>query len=203
MEREVFNYPRVTEIIKATESKEKRKRLLKWEKTLEKIHGTEGKDRIKEEILQNGTDLHEAIAIYLYSNTHKDHPQFNIILPLLKIIEKAPSIFIEYPLFSHEYQFKGTTDLICSNFENKLTIFDWTTSKNPKRRAWIEHKFIQAGAYSIMAKEDLKLEPEQLCVVVVSQKLQIFDDSPKKWEDKFLERLEKFRYPIAKSEIPF
>ncbi len=73
--------------------------------------------------------------------------------------------------------------------EGLTTNVDWTTSQRPKRKQWIEHKFLQAGAYSIACSKDV----EQMAVVVVTtKKYQLFTDEPKKWEDAFLEKLDEF-----------
>ncbi|BAQ65580.1 hypothetical protein [Geminocystis sp. NIES-3709] len=193
------DYPRVTTIIEETKDPEKEKALLKWMKKLEKIHGVEGAQLERQKILDNGTALHKAIEDFLHSigTNESDHPMLRTIIPFLRLLikDKDNELIIEKRLFCHKYKFKGKPDLICSNFEGLSTIFDWTTSTQAKKKQWIEHKFIQAGAYAI-ACEEIGIKIEQLAVVVVCKnprKFQIFTEPPKQWRIEFLKRLGQYQ----------
>jgi len=189
------NYPRVTTIIQETENPEKRQKLLKWMKKMEKIHGVDGAIIERQKILDNGTNLHQAIEDYLFSKENPvDHPSLNLIIPLLKVIKNEGDLIIEKRLFCHKHKFKGQPDLIC-NFEGSPTIIDWTSSQRMKKKPWLEHKFIQAGAYSI-ACEEIGIKINQLAVVVICgspRTYQVFTDSPKPWRIEFLKRLGQYQ----------
>lgn len=189
------NYPRVTHIIQQTEDLAKRQKLLKWIKKMEKIHGLEGAEIERQKILDNGTDLHQAIEDYLTKKKEAlEHSSLQLIIPFLKIIKNEGNLIIEKRLFCHKYQYQGKPDLIC-NFEGSRTIIDWTTSQRMKQKEWLEHKFIQAGAYAI-ACEEIGIKINQLAVVVICanpRTFQVFTDSPKEWRINFLHRLGKFK----------
>lgn len=191
------NYDRVTKILEATEDPEKRKKILRWRKKLEKVHGVEGANQVREDILQNGTNTHLAIQKYLSDEilSEKDIDIYPLI-PLLDLIKQQSDILIiEKRIYCDNLKIQGQPDLICT-FGGKTTIVDWTTSSTLKKRAWIDHKFIQAGAYSLLAKEERILNVEQLAVVVYIASLgryQLFiEDDPSLYQKAFLNRLEQF-----------
>ncbi len=184
-------YPRVTSIIGATSDPKKEKALARWRAKLEKIHGVEGAVVERQKILDNGTAFHSSVERFLKREKDtEEHDYFCNVRPLVSLVRQTSEfLIVEERLFCHEHQYQGQPDLICQ-MEGLTTIVDWTTSQRPKRKKWIEHKFLQAGAYSIACSKDV----EQLAVVVVTpKKYQLFTDDPKKWEDAFLERLDAFK----------
>lgn len=197
------DYPRVTQVLSATEDKEKSAALLRWQKKMEKVHGIEGAKRERNAILRHGTDTHTAIEKYLADDPYDGHIDISGLHSFLDIIKtQSKLLVIEDRLFCHKYKFQGKPDLICVH-NGLTTIFDWTTSKALKKRAWIEHKFIQAGAYSIAARLERNMKVEQLGVVVVVEgrkKPQTFftdsedpNESVEHYQKVFLDRLEQFK----------
>lgn len=195
-------YPRVTEIISATDSEENKKRLLRWQKKMEKLHGIEGAKRVKQDILDNGTNFHQSVEDFLYQKVlDNPHPSLPIVIPFLRSLKSSEKI-IEKRLYCHKYRYQGKPDLIC-NYYGEYTVFDWTTSQALKKKEWVEHKFLQAGAYAIASEEELGLKIRQLSVVVVvdsKQKYQLFTESPTKWKEAFLERLKQY-YSEVKQNV--
>lgn len=190
------NYPRVTQIISATDSQEKKDRIRKWRKKMDSLHGDDGGKIEIDKIRQNGTDLHEAIANYLVLGAESKHPQFPIIKPFLNVLKKNASIQkarIEQRLYHHKLKFTGQPDLII-DYVGERVVIDWTTTQYPKKKQWLEHKFIQAGAYALMI-EELKHEPpiDTLIVVAISPtNYRIFSENPHSWKNEFLNRLQKY-----------
>jgi hypothetical protein len=188
------DYPRVTTIIAETEDAKKKQNLLKWMKKMQKIHGIEGAEIERQKILDNGTSLHQAIEDYLSGKEPLDHPQFTAVLPFLKLIKQSNDLILEKRLFCHKYKYQGKPDLI-GIYDGLTTIIDWTTSLQLKRKEWVDHKFLQAGAYAI-ACEEIGIEIQQLAVVTICQNprtFQIFTDPPYKWRIEFLKRLGKYK----------
>lgn len=192
------DYARVTEIISVTEDPEKRQKLLKWIKKMEKIHGVEGAEIHRQNILDNGTNLHQSIEDYLSDKKESfEHSALRLVTPLLKVIksQKDQQLIIEKRLHCHKYKFKGKPDLICE-FEDLPTIIDWTTSLQIKQKKWVDHKFIQAGAYAIATELELGIKVKQLAVVVICEsanRCQVFTDTPKQWRLEFLKRLGQYQ----------
>lgn len=193
---EYSHYPRVTTIISETEPPEKRKKLLRWMKKLEKIHGVEGAVRERQAILDNGTAVHDSIEKFLIdSPDYKGlHPQAVSLYGFLNNLKfNSEKIIVEQRLFCHKYQFQGKPDLICQ-LDGMLTILDWTTSAQRKKKEWVEHKFLQAGAYAI-ACDEMGMQIQQLAVIVICNNPrihQLFVEPPKQWRIDFLKRLGEY-----------
>lgn len=187
-----YKYPRVTEIIEATTPSWKKLALMKWRKRMEKIHGVEGAALEKEKKLANGTALHKSIANYLLG-IEEENPHYLMknVKAILSIVKNSPILKVEKFVVSHKHQYQGTCDCICE-WEGLPTVIDWTSNNGvaPKKKAWIEHKFIQAGAYSLAEKEMHKTKIEALSVIVIGEKkAQIFTDPCDHWESEFISRL--------------
>ena len=192
-----FNYPRVTSIIDATRSPESQRKLIAWQRKQVQIYGLEQAEKNQQQTLDNGTALHADIENFLlYPNHEATHLWFKNIQPyLLKLKSDNSSqsdFVIEKRLFSHKYRYTGKPDLIVKNLDGLATIIDWRTSGYRKKKKYIEDKFIQAGAYSIACAE-IGMKIEQLAVVVINPKgFQEFIDTPKRWKQTFLDRLEQY-----------
>jgi ATP-dependent exoDNAse (exonuclease V) beta subunit len=192
-----FNYPRVTTIIRDTEPPEKRQALMRWEKKMQQVHGIDGAKTEHQKILDNGTNVHTSIEKFLADDPLQEGmlPQLRPMFGLLnKIKVESPRLLIENQLYSHKYKFQGKSDLVCI-YNEKWTVVDWTTSYQKKSLKYLDHKFIQAGAYAI-ALEEKKIRIQQLMVVVLvdtPSTYQIFTECPRKWRIEFLKRLGQYR----------
>ena len=192
----IDKYPRVTEIIRATETAQEVKKLMAWIAKMEKIHGKEKAEKNRQEILDNGTALHLSIAKYLADDIIEPlpHKKLPTIKPFLDLVKLSPRLIIEKRLYSHKYKFTGQPDLICT-FNDVITIIDWTTSQRLKKKPYVARKFIQAGAYAIAVEETLNIKIKQLAVVTIVDNpntYQIFTEDPKEWRLNFLARLGKY-----------
>ena len=75
---------------------------------------------------------------------------------------------LEAPLWSHNLRLAGRVDCV-AEFDGKLSIIDfkgWTRKKNPSK---ISNYFCQATAYSIMWKEMMGENIEQIVVLISSE----------------------------------
>jgi hypothetical protein len=192
------NYPRVTTIISETEPPEKRKKLLRWMKKLEKVHGVEGAERERQAILDNGTSVHDSIEKFLTESPDYNglHPQAVSLYGFLNNLKHSNNelMIVEQRLYCHKYKFQGKPDLICE-LNGLPTIIDWTTSAKWKKKEWVEHKFLQAGAYAI-ACDEMNLPIKQLAVVSICNNprtYQLFTEPPKQWRIDFLKRLGEYQ----------
>jgi hypothetical protein len=187
------HYPRVTSIIEATSDDTKVQALMKWQKKLEKIHGIEGAKIERQKILDNGTNLHQSIEDYLNEKEPLEHHLFSAVLPLLKVVKQSEDLILERRIFCHQYKYQGKPDCIAT-YDGLKTVIDWTTSVRLKRKEWVAHKFLQAGAYAI-ACEEIGIKIEQLAVVVVCNEpktYQVFSEEPTQWKLMFLDCLNKY-----------
>lgn len=182
---------RVTEILQETQSEEKRKALIKWQKTLQKKLGIEEAERKRQEILDNGTLTHDLIERYLTKEDTIINPKIEHVRPLLNLLLNShDNLTIEKRYWNDRLKITGKIDCSFTDDKKLLNILDWTTSKNFKLRGWIEEKFIQMGAYSLLTPR----RADRLnCVVILPRKYQIFEESDvEKYEEAFIKRLNQF-----------
>jgi ATP-dependent exoDNAse (exonuclease V) beta subunit len=86
-------------------------------------------------------------------------------------------ILMEEPLYSHEHQFAGTPDLVCTLDKGRtLTIVDWKTDSVPRDKAEEGERSIkylwQMSAYAIAYREMFKVSIRKACIVRASKDLQ-------------------------------
>lgn len=185
----------VTEILSQTKSKEDSDRLRKWQKKMDKVNGQKSAEEARDEAKARGTLTHSFIENYLKGEIAPDTiPENNFcqkVTPILKLIEND---WVEIEKFTYSNKgYAGRFDLL-ANFENKLTIFDWKTSKRAKRKQWLEDAFIQTTAYALAENERSNLKIDQVCVVVISpEQCQIFTESPEDYKELWNARLQQFK----------
>ena len=80
--------------------------------------------------------------------------------------------FQEAPLYSDYIKVAGRVDLI-AEWEGKLSIIDFKTSRKPKKREWIKNYFMQESFYAVAFEERTKKPIKQLVTIVM-----VDDDSP-------------------------
>ena len=59
----------------------------------------------------------------------------------------------------------GQVDCI-AEYDGKLSVIDFKTSKKKKPEAWIQNYFVQAAAYSFMFEERTNLQIPQLVIMI-------------------------------------
>jgi hypothetical protein len=189
-----FNYPSVTTIRDATESKDKQANLRKWQHKMDRINGNGSANRYAADRAQEGKDIHQQIADYIKGETSElpNSPYLNKAGSMLRLFRQTHwhvEYFLAHP---HPQGYAGTLDLIAP-FEDTITVFDWTTSKRPKIKAWLSKKFIQCTAYAIAWEKNFHQKPSQVGVIVLTAKgMQLFTDPTEKWEQDWRDRLHLF-----------
>lgn len=107
--------------------------------------------------------------------------------------------YIESPLYSLEFGVAGRTDCI-ADFDDKLSIIDFKTSRKFKQESWIEDYFIQGCAYSLMHEEltGIPIEQSVIIISVDNEPLpQIFFVENKHYVDQLKEKINKFYKEVA------
>jgi genome maintenance exonuclease 1 len=85
---------------------------------------------------------------------------------------------LEAPLYSHTLRLAGRTDCI-AEYDGKLSIIDFKTSKKEKKLEWIENYFIQGTIYSLMYEELTGLKAKNVVIILVT-----YDCEPFVWVQK-------------------
>lgn len=146
--------------------------------------GEEEVSKRSEQAKRRGTAVHAIIEQYLLNNKRyaKGHMPANLIMfeYMRKVLDKRVGVIrgIETGLWSHELMLAGRTDMI-AEFDNKLSIVDFKTSKWPKDESKIEGYFIQTTIYAMMVEEitDLKIDQIAILIGVDDEEAQVFTKS--------------------------
>lgn len=188
--------PRVTEIIRATESQEDRERLRRWQHKMDKIHGEGGADQARDQAAARGTNFHQKIQDYIVSGgtapTFEDpKEQTRWERGIAKIDAFAPFIYgMEIPVENRFLGYRGTFDAIA--FKECPSLIDWKTTNRMKREEWIEGYQLQITAYA-MACEEYGLEIDTGHIIIFGPKrCQHFIVKIPDWKERWLKRLAAF-----------
>ena len=181
-------YDRVTKILEFSKDQKDEERLRKWMHKLDTVHPPNIQTS-----LDKGTKIHKEIELFL---TKKEIPKkvsqdFKLILPYLNLW-RDKIIEVEKQVYSKKHSYAGTLDAMLVE-NNELTIIDWTTSQRKKKLSWLNHKFLQTTAYAIAHEEQTGIKINNLRVVVIWEKIQIFNQSREKYEQKWFDRLNLYR----------
>ena len=104
---------------------------------------------------------------------------------------------VEGFLYSDFLRSAGQVDCI-AEYDGKLSVIDFKTSKKKKPEAWIQNYFVQAAAYSFMFEERTQIQVPQIAVVIGvdgEEEPQVFIKNTKERNQyllKFLELRELF-----------
>jgi genome maintenance exonuclease 1 len=183
------HYPSITSILSQQEN-------LGLEAWKERVGEKEAK-RISKESARIGTAVHQLAEFYL-SNVQvkldkeekKIVDTFNRLRFLLGNINNI--VGLEIPLFSDLLRVAGTCDCI-AEYNGKLSIIDFKTSRKPKKEDWIDDYYMQTFAYKLMFEEMTGVEIQQIVILVAcveSFDVQVFK-KPAKDADEWLEKLVK------------
>ena len=183
------NYPSITTILAQQEN-------LGLEAWKAKVGEKEAR-RISKESARIGTAVHQMAEFYLsnYIIKLKDEDKkivdtFNRLRFLLGNINNI--VGVEIPLFSDLLRVAGTTDCI-AEYNGKLSVIDFKTSRRPKKEEWIDDYYMQTFAYKLMFEEMTGIEIQQIVILVAcveSFDVQVFK-KPAKDADEWLEKLVK------------
>ena len=165
------SYPSVTTVLGAFGDKSG---LIAWRKRV----GEEEANRITRLACTRGTNMHNACEKYLGNSDKWFQPNemplvkslFETIQPVLdKRVDNVYSL--EVALYSHHLELAGRVDVV-AEFDGKLSVIDFKTSKAPKRVEHIQSYFMQSSAYAIMFEERTGIPVAQTVIIIAA------DNSP-------------------------
>lgn len=114
-----------------------------------------------------------------------DKEMFDKFRPLLDRINNIHGQ--EIALFSDHLRLAGRVDCI-AEFDGKLSVIDFKTSKKPKRKEWIESYFAQAAGYAIMYEErtGIPINRSAILIAVEGDEPQVFVETRDNYVDILL-----------------
>jgi genome maintenance exonuclease 1 len=159
--------------------------------------GIEQANRVSQIALQKGSKIHELIEQHLLNkkpdlSKEMPHIQFEA-KKIFKVLDKHVNkiIGLETPLWSKILKMAGRVDCI-AEFDNKLSIIDFKTSKRIKKREEIENYILQATSYACMFSERFNIDIKNICIIMIieSGKILIFQETIKK---EYIIQIKKLR----------
>jgi len=165
-------YPSVTTVL----GYQTRDSILQWRNRV----GAEEADKISRQASTRGTKIHDMCEKKL-DNEEVDHTNMSLIdLQMWRsfqpILERIDNIHAqEIALYSDHLRLAGRVDCI-AEFDGKLSVIDFKTSRKPKKEEWITNYFSQAAAYSIMYEErtGIAINRSVILIAVEEEDPQVF-----------------------------
>lgn len=157
--------------------------------------GEEEANRVSSRAARRGTAIHSLCEDYLLNKDVKpglfDLETFASIRPFLDRINNVHCL--ETQLFSHHLQVAGTVDCI-AEFDGRMSIIDFKTSKRIKSREDIPGYFMQTSAYAVMFEELTGIPVDRLVIImsVDDEKPLLFVEKRDDWIGKFIELREDY-----------
>lgn len=158
--------------------------------------GEEEANRVAARASNRGTAIHSLCEDYLYGKNPVpeifDQVMFNSIVPHLDKIDNIHAL--ESKLYSDYLEVAGTVDCI-AEYEGRLAVIDFKTSKRIKAKEDIPGYFIQTAAYAVAFEERTGIPVSRLVIImgVDDENPLIFTEKRDNWVGQFMELRDKFR----------
>ena len=142
--------PSVTTILAATQTKEKRESLLKWQERI----GKENATRIRDQAAERGTAMHAFLEAYLHGKQRVDLTNIGQEARIMaqQIIEQGLTDLEEFwgteVTVFYPGLYAGATDLV-GMYQGTESICDFKQSNKPKKKEWVGDYFLQLAAYAM------------------------------------------------------
>jgi genome maintenance exonuclease 1 len=108
----------------------------------------------------------------------------------------------EVPLYSKHLGLAGRVDCI-AEFDGRLSVIDFKTSRRPKKKEWIKDYFLQACAYSIMWEERTQIPIDKLVIMVsvMDGDPEIYVEYRDNWDNELCSVIREY-YGVNELEVP-
>jgi genome maintenance exonuclease 1 len=169
------NFPSITTVLSILS----RKGIAEWRERL----GAEAANKISTMAARRGTNVHLMCEHYINNELDdkkfmpNEREMFNSIKPILnEYIDNV--VAQEVPLWSSYLGIAGRVDCI-AEYEGRLSVIDFKTSRKPKKREWIGSYFQQASAYCVMFEERTGTPIDQIVIIIAVE-----DNKPEVYVEK-------------------
>ena len=165
--------PSVTTVLGA----QKKQAIMEWRKRV----GEEEANRVSKKATSRGTNVHTLCERYLNNDSLGDimpdaKEMFVSLKPLLNRINNIH--YQEAALWSTKLEMAGRVDCI-GEFDGKLSVIDFKTSKRIKSITSIEDYFWQTSAYALMYEELIGTPIDNLVIIMAVE-----DEQPLLFQQK-------------------
>lgn len=159
-------YPSITSVL----SLQSKAGIEKWKKRI----GEEEAAKQSYRAATRGTHMHSIIEYYLKNEydplKFKEQPLSQMLFGICKpTLNRINNIHMqEAPLYSDILKIAGRVDCI-AEFDGKLSIIDFKTSKKEKEEKYILNYFVQESAYAAMYYERTNVPIRQIVTIIASE----------------------------------
>ncbi len=183
-----MKYPSVTSVLGMMDKSD----FFEWRKRV----GEEEANRVAARASRRGTEIHSLCEGYLKGEDIKvgmfDQQVFGTLIPHLDKIDNIHAL--ETKLYSDYLQVAGTVDCI-AEYEGKLSVIDFKTSRRLKSKEDIPGYFIQTASYAVAFEERTGVPVSRLVIImgIDDEDCAVFVEKRDTWINQFMELREKFR----------
>ena len=162
--------------------------------------GEEEANKVSHRASSRGTAVHSIVENYL--DNKEDYAEgfmpnvvdnFKALQPVLDT--RIGKIYAqEAALYSDHLGLAGRVDCV-GEFDGKLSIIDFKTSRKLKKKEWITNYFIQESAYAIMWEERTGMPITQLVTLITidNEEPQVFIEHRDNWTKTLLETINEYK----------
>jgi len=172
--------------------------------------GDEEANKISNQAATRGTKIHDLCENVLLNNdidtsnlSLLDKQMWDRFRPVLNNIDNIHAI--EDPLYSDHLRMAGRVDCI-AEWEGKLSVIDFKTSRKTKKKEWIDNYFMQCTSYAIMFEEMTGIPVSQIVVAITveGEFPQVFVEKRDNYVEKLLDlRLDYERFEKLYASVRF
>jgi len=159
-------------------------------------------DRISSRAVANGTELHAIIEKFLDNKATEGYTNpvsQKLFLQVKDILtNKVNNIRAqEVQLYSEGIGIAGRVDCV-AEWDGKLSIIDFKSARQKKRKSWITKYFLQATAYSEMFRELTGQKIEQLVILISAEDgtIDVFIEKTDNFIDQLKDIIEDYKLRI-------
>ena len=173
-------YPSVTTVTGLL----KKQAIIEWRKRV----GEDEANKISSKAASRGTRIHSLCEQYLLNKeivpNMFDVDMWQNMKPHLHNINNIHAL--EQPLYSDHLEVAGTVDCI-AEYNGKMSVIDFKTSKRLKHRDDIHDYFMQCSAYAVAFEEMTKIPVPQLVILIAvdDEKPLVFVEKRNEWINGF------------------
>lgn len=141
--------------------------LLEWRKRV----GEEEANRISTQAARRGTAIHNMAEKYVLNESGYAKGEMPVNIESFQPLRSALDAHVddirgvELALYSKALGCAGRTDLV-AEWDGKLSIIDFKTSRKLKKPEWIESYFLQSTIYSMMFEQLYKQKVGQIVILI-------------------------------------
>jgi hypothetical protein len=184
-------YPSITTVLSILS----RDGIAAWRKKV----GDKEANRISTQAARRGTNVHQMCEDYLNNElVEKDFLPHERLLfrPIKKALDKSIGAVYaqEAPLYSDFLGVAGRVDCV-AEWDGRLSIIDFKTSRKLKKKEWIHSYFQQATAYCIMWEERTGIPIDKIVIVITvddEDEPQIFEEKRDNWYPYLKDTIEAY-----------